>query len=57
MSVVFNASETVQMKLSQYLLRRSKNKMEISDRLLGDQNLLGYFTSFLDTSGSKPVPS
>lgn len=56
MSVAFNASETAQMKLSQYLLRRSTNKMKISDRLLGEQNLLGYLTSFLDTLGSKQIP-
>lgn len=43
------------MKLSQYLLRRSKNKIKISDRLPGEQNLLGYLTRFLDTLASKSV--
>lgn len=57
MSLAFNASETAQMKLSQYLLRRLRNKMKISDRLHGEQNLLGYVISFLDTLESKPIPS
>lgn len=37
---MFNALEPVQMKLPQYL-RRSKSKIKISERLLGEQNLFG----------------
>lgn len=53
MSVMFNASETSQIKPSQYLLRRSKSKMKkwlflVSKICLATLQVLGI-------SGSKPV--
>lgn len=42
---MFNASETTQMKPSQYLLRRSKSKMKKIGGF-GEKNLLGYMAGF-----------